>query len=146
MKSWSCLCRFELDTDWGALWATLTTTLTARCLLYHMITLQWRHKERDGIWNHRRLYCLHRSRSKKTSKLCVPGFCEGNLPVTGEFLAQRTSNAENVSIWWHFDEIPFVSSWHKVQGATIILKPSIKEGTGFGKPSVYFSPWVFSSR
>ena len=26
--------------------------------------------------------------------------CEGNSPLTGEFLAQRTSNAENVSIWW----------------------------------------------
>ena len=26
--------------------------------------------------------------------------------VTGEFLAQRTSNAENVSIWWrHYDII-----------------------------------------
>ena len=26
--------------------------------------------------------------------------CEGNSPVTGEFPAQRASNAENVSIWW----------------------------------------------
>ena len=25
---------------------------------------------------------------------------EGDSPVTGEFYAQRTSNAENVSIWW----------------------------------------------
>ena len=24
-----------------------------------------------------------------------------NSPVTGEFPAQRASNAENVSIWWH---------------------------------------------
>ena len=30
----------------------------------------------------------------------VNGLCEGNSPVTGEFPAQRTSNAENVSIWW----------------------------------------------
>ena len=35
----------------------------------------------------------------KTSKLRVTGFCTGNLPVTGEFPAQMTSNAENVSIW-----------------------------------------------
>ena len=27
-------------------------------------------------------------------------FCEGNSPVTGEFPAQRTSNAEKVFIWW----------------------------------------------
>ena len=39
-------------------------------------------------------------RSKKTSKLRVTGLCEGNTPVTGEFPAQRTSTAENASIWW----------------------------------------------
>ena len=41
-----------------------------------------------------------RRRSKKTSKLRVAGLCEANSPVTGEFSAQRASNAENVSIWW----------------------------------------------
>ena len=41
-----------------------------------------------------------RRRSKKTLKLCVTGLCEGNSPVTGEFPAQRASNAENISIWW----------------------------------------------
>ena len=41
-----------------------------------------------------------RRRSKKTSKLCVTGLFDGNSPVTGEFRAQRASNAENVSIWW----------------------------------------------
>ena len=30
--------------------------------------------------------------------------CAANSPMTGEFLAQRASNAENVSIWWcHLD-------------------------------------------
>ena len=43
---------------------------------------------------------LFRRSSKKTSKLCITGRCEGNSPVTGEFPAQRASNAENVSIWW----------------------------------------------
>ena len=42
--------------------------------------------------------------SKKTSKLRVTGLWEGNSPVTGEFPAQRASNAENVSILWrHHD-------------------------------------------
>ena len=43
-------------------------------------------------------------RSKKTSKLRVTGLSAGNSPVTGEFPAQRASDAENVSIWWrhHF--------------------------------------------
>ena len=71
------------------------------------LTLQWRHNERNGVSNHRRLDCLlnrlFRRRSKKTSKLRVTGLFEGNSPVTGEFLAQRTSYAENVSIWWHHD-------------------------------------------
>ena len=35
----------------------------------------------------------------KTSTLRVTGLLEGNSPVTGEFYAQRASNAENVSIW-----------------------------------------------
>ena len=42
---------------------------------------------------------LIRRRSKKTSKLRVTGLCAGNSPETGEFPAQRASNAENVSIY-----------------------------------------------
>ena len=47
-------------------------------------------------------------RSRKTSKLRVTGLCVGNSPVTGEFPAQRTSNAEKVSIWWrhHVRSVP----------------------------------------
>ena len=49
-------------------------------------TLQWHHNERDGVWNHHRLDCLHnrlfRCISKKTSKLHVTGLYEGNPPVT----------------------------------------------------------------
>ena len=41
-----------------------------------------------------------RRRSKKASKLCVTGLCAGNSPVTGEFPAQRASNAEDDSVWW----------------------------------------------
>ena len=67
--------------------------------------LQWRHNGCDGISNHQPHDCLlnllFRCRSKKTSKLRVTGLCAGNSPVTGEFPAQRASNAENVSIWCH---------------------------------------------
>ena len=73
--------------------------------------LQWRHNGRDGVSNHRRLGCLFnrlfRPRSKKISKLCVTGLCAGNSPVTGEFPAQRASNAENLSIWWRHHAIPW---------------------------------------
>ena len=65
-------------------------------------SLDRRHNERDGVLNHRCLDCLlnrlFKRRSMKTSKLRVTGLCEGNSPVTGEFPAQRASNAENLSI------------------------------------------------
>ena len=56
-------------------------------------------------WHDCLLNLLFRSRSKKTPKLRVTGLCAGNSPVTGEFPAQRASNAENVSIWWRHHEI-----------------------------------------
>ena len=69
-----------------------------------LISLLWHHNDHDGVSNPRRLdglsKRLSRHRSKKTSKLRVTGLCEGNSPATGEFLAQRASKAENVSIWW----------------------------------------------
>ena len=65
-------------------------------------TSQWRHNGHCGVSNHRRLHCLlncwFRRRSKKTSKLHVTGVCVGNSPVTGEFPAQKASDAENVSM------------------------------------------------
>ena len=41
----------------------------------------------------------------KISKLRATGLCEGNSSVTGEFPAQRASNAENVSILWRHHDI-----------------------------------------
>ena len=71
---------------------------------HHPHTLQWRHNDRDDVSNHRLLDCLHNRlfshQSKNMSKLRVTGLYKGNSPVTGEFPAQRASNAENVSIWW----------------------------------------------
>ena len=78
--------------------------------------LQWRHNERDDVSNSRRLdcflNCLFRRRIKKTSKLRVTGLWEGNSPVTGEFPAERTSNAENFSIWWyHYGDTNFIDHY-----------------------------------
>ena len=73
-------------------------------VLFCTETLQWRHNERDGTSDHQTYDCLLnrlcRRRSTRTSKICVTGLCAGNSPVTGEFPAQRTSDTENVSIWW----------------------------------------------
>ena len=69
-----------------------------------MCPLRCGHNRRDGDSNHQPHDCLlnrlFRRRSKKTSKLRVTGLCAGTSPLTGEFPAQRASNAENVSIWW----------------------------------------------
>ena len=66
--------------------------------------LLWRHSRHDSVSNHQPHDCLlnrlFRRRSKRTSKFRVAGLCVGNSPVTGEFPAQKASNAENVSIWW----------------------------------------------
>ena len=76
-----------------------------KSFLHHMpFVLQWRYNERNGVLNHQHHECLlnrvFRRRSKKTSKLRVTGVWEGNSPGTGEFPAQRASNAENVFVWW----------------------------------------------
>ena len=66
----------------------------------NLSSLQWRQNEHNGVWNHQHHERLIRRRSKKTPKFRVTGLCEGNSPVTGDFLARRASNAESVSIWW----------------------------------------------
>ena len=75
-----------------------------RAWLRYVVALQCVIMERDGVSNHQPRDCLLRRlygrRSKETSNLRVTGLCAGNSSVTGEILAQRTSNAENVSIWW----------------------------------------------
>ena len=79
------------------------------------VVLQWRDNERDGVSNHQPYGCLlnrlFRRRSKNTSKLRVAGLCEENSPVTGEFPAQRASNAENVSIWWRHHDVFFTGGF-----------------------------------
>ena len=66
----------------------------------------------NGVSNHRRPGCLlnwlFRRRSKKTSKLSVTG-------LRGGFPSQRTSDAENVSIWWrHHGQHACKSTHHRV--------------------------------
>ena len=73
-------------------------------------TLRWRHNGRDGVVNHQHHHCLlNRLFIKENIKLRVTGLCVGNSPMTGEFPAQKASNAENVSIWWRHHEIDFLA-------------------------------------
>ena len=74
------------------------------------MSLEWRHNENDGVFNHQPYYCFlncsFRCRSKKISTLRVTGLCAWNSSLTGDFPAQMASNAENVSIWWrHHGEL-----------------------------------------
>ena len=67
-------------------------------------TLQWRHNERDGVSNHQPHDCLLKRLFRGRSNFRVTDRCEGI------HLAQRASNAENVSIWWrHYDYLPWGS-------------------------------------
>ena len=88
-----------------AWWSYGIEMISHNCPIWGEFTaLQWRHNEQDGVSNHKSHDCLlnrlFKRRSKKTSKLCVTDLCVGNSPVTGEFPAQKASNAENVAIWW----------------------------------------------
>ena len=95
-----------------ALWYWSNVPLSSGHVSLHSVSskhevswaFQLRHNEHDGGSNHQPHDCvlnrLFKRRSKKTSKLCVTGVCVGNSAVTGEFPAQRASDANNVSIWW----------------------------------------------
>ena len=100
-------------------------------------SLLWRHNGLNGVSNHQPYDCLlnrlFRRRSQKTSKLRVNGLCEGNSPVTGEVPAQRTSHAENVSIWWRHHV-------YKAQSTTEIVMLT----TEFVRLLKCFCGWRFS--
>ena len=69
-----------------------------------------------------------RRKSKKTSKLRLTGLYEGNSPVTGEFPAQRVSNAENVSIWWRrHGEILFHGTFKGFHVSQVMIKLFLPE-------------------
>ena len=70
------------------------------------------------------VYSTVYSRSKKTSQLRVIGLCAGNSPGTGEFSAQKASNAENVFIWWRQHE-----SWPSAISSSPICRK--RDGNGF---------------
>ena len=94
-------------------------------------SLQWRHNGCDGVSNHQLHHCLlnrtFRRRSKKISKLRVTGLCVGNPPVTGDFPAQRASDAENVSIWGHHVIVCDQTSLLNMKQAKTTVKPGLNK-------------------
>ena len=102
-------------------WKCTTFCPDTKTYVIYIDTLRWRHNGHHSVSNHQPHHCLLNGlfgcRSKKTSKLRVTGLCVGNSPVPGEFPAQRTSNAENVSIWLrhHIGMYNFTSQPHTIQ-------------------------------
>ena len=83
----SAVCRCSMGRRPSLVWGNPKLDPVQRC-----------HNEHNGVSNHQPHHCLlnrlFRSRSKKTSKLCVTGLCKGNSPMTGDFPAHRASDAE----------------------------------------------------
>ena len=109
-------------------------------------SLRWRHNENDGVSNHQPHDCLlnhlSKRRSKKTSKLRVTGLSAGNSPVTGEFPAQKASNAENVSISWrHHDDD--VMTWKRFPYYWSFLRGSTGPGWILCKKARWCGAWIF---
>ena len=70
---------------------------------YNLITIQCRKNERDGVSNHRCLHCLLLFQVQVKENIKAPRHWP-LWPVTGEFPAQKASDAENIPIWWrHHD-------------------------------------------
>ena len=74
----------EINFSEATLWSSLANV--------SYISLQWRHNKRHGISNHQHLDCLLSRLFRRTPKKIwkrITGLCEGDPPVTGEFLSQR---------------------------------------------------------
>ena len=64
-----------------------------------------------------------RRRSKKYQTSVSLAFVRGNSPVNGEFLAQRASNAVNVSIYWRRHENVLLACYKSpAEGCVIWLR------------------------
>ena len=124
-----------------------------KCHVYDCISsLHWRHNDRGCVSDHQPHDCLlgrlFRQRSKKTSKLRVTGLCAGNSPATGEFPAQRASNAENVSIWWRHHDVSAKKSKKKKKNKNEPVPQELKEQSETNDPedeeeaSIHESKWL----
>ena len=98
--------------------------------------LRWHHNQHDSVSNHQPHDCLLNRlfgrKSKKTPKLRVTGLCAGNSPGTGEFPAQRASNAENVSIWLRHHVGKYLDTWRwKKTDSKHMIQPLISRYVSF---------------
>ena len=79
-------------------------------------SIQWRHHERDGVSNHRRLDCLLSRLLRAQIKQSIKA--RRHWPPWGESTgdrcipSQEASNGKNVSIWWRHHDA-FMALWYR---------------------------------
>ena len=92
---------------------------------------QWHYNGCDGVTIDQPHDCLlnrlFRRRSKKTSKLRAIGLCERNSPMTGEFPAQRASNAE----MFPFDDVIYDSCDSRVSQVSLVIADGLVPNKNF---------------
>ena len=94
--------------SWGWWFETPSRPLWRHCNVNSWYHIMMSSHERHVLSNHRSLGCLFNCLFGPTSRKHQSphyGLCEGNSPVSGEFPAQATSNAENSSIWWRHHDL-----------------------------------------
>ena len=103
-----------------------------------LVSLQWRHNERDGVSNHKPYDCLlnrlFRRRSKKTSKLRVTGLCGGNLPIFFEHTLIVST------VLWLIHHL----IWPSTQRRDKNVSPSYWKyyATSLKTPNIYVNIWI----
>ena len=103
--------------------------------------IKWRHNGWDGVSNHQPhdciLNCFFQAQIKEN--IIAPRHWSrvGNLPVTGEFPAQKASNADDVSIWWrHHEPLLYTMVWRRMGH-----KPLSKNNDWFSTRRLLVSLW-----
>ena len=112
---------------WSKVKICLHWTQVSRVLLVvnRLVSLRWRHNERDGVSNHQPHGCLlkrlFRRRSKRTSKLLVTGLCEGNSPVAAVNSPHKGPVTRKM---FPFDDVIMLANMHRDHAchAYVLLK------------------------
>ena len=106
---------FYEDTEYKCYYRHNHKCIKSLYIINMTIPFQWHHNGLDGVSNHQPHHWLPKRlfmrRSNKTSKLRVTGIYAGNSPGTDDFPTQISRNAENVSIWWRYHAIEYISIW-----------------------------------
>ena len=89
------------------------------CYLIRILSLQWRHNGRDGVLNQQPsltiVYSNVYSGADQRKHQSSASLAFVNSLVTGEFPAQKASNAEDASIWLRYHGFELITCYHKMQ-------------------------------